>query len=87
MKYRRWTQEEKLSILALAEEKGIVEACRERGVSTGTFYSWKKKFDSEGEAGLSVRYQSKTWIQCSNATNVAFFKLILSYIFQISYCI
>ena len=60
MKYRRWIQEDKLSILALAEEKGIVEACRERGVSTGTFYSWKKKFDSEGEAGLSVRYQTKS---------------------------
>jgi putative transposase len=43
MKYKRWSLEEKLTILASSEEIGTVETCRKYGVSTGTFYSWKKK--------------------------------------------
>ncbi len=30
------------------------------GVSTGTFYSWRKKFDHQGEAGLKVTYNTKS---------------------------
>ncbi len=60
MKYKKWTLEEKLEILRLSEEIGIVEACRQRKVSTGTFYSWKKKFEARGEAGLKVTYQVKS---------------------------
>jgi putative transposase len=36
-----------------------VESSRKYGVSTGTFYSWKKKYDHKGEAGLKVRYDTK----------------------------
>lgn len=60
MKYKKWTLEEKLEILKLSEAIGIVEACRQRQVSTGTFYSWKKKFEHQGEAGLKVNYQVKS---------------------------
>ncbi len=56
MKYRKWSLEEKLEILCSSEELGIVETCRKYGVSTGTFYSWRKKFDNKGEAGLKVTY-------------------------------
>lgn len=45
MKYKKWFLEQKLEILSVSEEIGIIETCRKYSVSTGTFYSWKKKFD------------------------------------------
>ena len=60
MKYKKWTLEEKIKILSCSEEIGIVEACRKFSVSTGTFYSWKKKFDLKGEEGLKVTYDTKS---------------------------
>jgi putative transposase len=60
MKYKKWSLEEKLEILSFSEETGVVEACRKYGVSTGTFYSWKKKQEIHGEAGLKVTYDTKS---------------------------
>jgi putative transposase len=60
MKYKRWTLDEKLKILSSCDEVGAVETCRKYGVSTGTLYSWKKKFDQHGEAGLKVTYDTKS---------------------------
>lgn len=59
MKYKKWTLAQKLEILSSSEEIGVVETCRKYGVSTGTFYSWKKRFDQKGEAGLKVTYDIK----------------------------
>jgi putative transposase len=58
--YKKWTLEEKLKIIASSEETGVVETCRKYSVSTGTFYSWKKKFDNKGEAGLKVTYDTRS---------------------------
>lgn len=60
MKYKKWTLDQKLEILACSEEIGIVETCRKYSVSTGTFYSWQKKFESKGESGLKVTYDTKS---------------------------
>jgi putative transposase len=60
MKYKKWSLDEKLEILTVSEEIGVVESCRKYGVSTGTFYSWKKKFEHQGEAGLKVTYNNKS---------------------------
>jgi len=60
MKYKRWSLLEKLEILASSEEIGVVDTCRKYSVSTGTFYSWKKKFDNKGEDGLKVNYDLKS---------------------------
>ncbi|MFI8604207.1 transposase [Cellulophaga baltica] len=46
MKYKKWTLDQKLEILSISEAIGIIEACRKYGVSTGAFYSWKKKLES-----------------------------------------
>lgn len=59
MKYKRWSLDEKLEIIASSEEIGAVETCRKYSVSTGTFYSWRKKFDHKGEAGLKVISEPK----------------------------
>ena len=58
MKYKKWSLEEKLEILSRSEEIGVVETCRKYSLSTGTFYSWKKKYDNKGEAGLKVTYDT-----------------------------
>lgn len=60
MKYKKWTLAQKLEILSLGETTSIVDACRQYGVSTGTYYSWKKKFEHQGEAGLKVNYDTKS---------------------------
>lgn len=60
MKYKKWTLEEKLEILSISEEIGVVETCRKYSVSSGTFYSWKNKFEHKGEAGLRVTYDTKS---------------------------
>jgi|SRR5690554_605910 putative transposase len=60
MKYKKWSLTEKLEILSSAEEIGVVSACRKYSLSTGTFYSWKRKYDNHGEAGLKVTYDVKS---------------------------
>ena len=60
MKYKKWSLQEKLEILACSEELGIVETCRKYSLSTGTLYSWKKKHESQGEAGLKVTYDVRS---------------------------
>ena len=51
---------EKLEILEHAQEFGVVETCRKFSVSTGNYYSWRKKFDAQGKAGLKNTYQKKS---------------------------
>jgi putative transposase len=60
MKYKKWSLEQKLEILSYSDEIGVVDACLKYGVSTGTFYSWKKKFEHKGKAGLKVTYDTKS---------------------------
>lgn len=60
MKYKKWSLDQKLEILSISDEIGVVASCRKYGVSTGTFYNWKKKFDHQGEAGLKVTYNTKS---------------------------
>lgn len=60
MKYKKWALKEKLEILSTSDQNGVVETCRKYGVSTGTFYSWKKKFGHKGEAVLKVTYDTKS---------------------------
>ena len=38
----------------------MVETSRKYSVSTGTLYSWKKKHESQGEAGLKVTYDVRS---------------------------
>ena len=60
MKYKKWSLAEKLEILSSGDAIGVVESCRKYGVSTGTFYNWKKKHDNQGDAGLKVTYDTKS---------------------------
>jgi len=57
---RRWTLKEKIAILSEVENGNVVEVCRKHNFSTGSFYNWKKKFDTKGEEGLRVKYDNRS---------------------------
>ncbi len=60
MKYKKWSLSQKLTILQEALENGVIETCRKHNLSTGTYYLWKKKFDSQGESGLKPMVSNKS---------------------------
>ncbi len=45
MKYKKWTLDQKLEILSVTENIGIVVARRKYRLSTDTLHSCKKKFE------------------------------------------
>jgi len=57
---RKWTLEEKLAILEEASNGDVVEICRKHNLSTGTYYNWRKKFETKGESGLKVKYDNRS---------------------------
>ncbi|MFW5700835.1 MAG: transposase [Cyclobacteriaceae bacterium] len=52
MKKRSFTKEDKLQILKEASEQGVTATLEKHGIYPATFYSWKKKFETMGEAGF-----------------------------------
>lgn len=50
---KKFTQQEKLDILAEAKEKGVSMTLEKYDLYPGTYYYWVKKFKQEGEDGLS----------------------------------
>ena len=60
LKNKNWSLSEKLTILQEALENGVIETCRKHSLSTGTYYLWKKKFDSQGESGLKPMVSDKS---------------------------
>lgn len=53
MKKRKFTKEEKLQILKEAEEHGVQLTLRKHGVYNSTYYNWRKRYQIEGEGGIS----------------------------------
>jgi len=52
MEKRKFSKKEKLSILKKASEQGEKNTLDKYGLYPSTYYSWKKKFESMGEAGF-----------------------------------
>lgn len=56
---RRWTDDQKLSILSEADAPGssASEVCRRHGISSGLFYkwrSWRQQLDSDGQPNTDL---------------------------------
>ena len=51
-KRRKFSKEEKLSILKEAQENGVNATLLKHGIYPVTYYSWKKKYEEMGEAGF-----------------------------------
>lgn len=49
---KKFSKQEKLSIIKEASEQGITVTLEKYGIYPATYYSWKKKFESMGEEGL-----------------------------------
>ncbi|WMJ71954.1 transposase [Cytophagaceae bacterium ABcell3] len=52
VKKRTFTKEEKVKILKEAESNGVQVTLDKYGVYPATYYNWKKKFESMGDAGF-----------------------------------
>ncbi|MCR9286912.1 MAG: transposase [Bacteroidetes bacterium] len=66
MKKRSWNKEEKLKILKEAKSEGVQITLRKYGVYPATYYSWRKKYLVEGEAGIedtASRRKAKKYIR------------------------
>lgn len=59
MERKKWTLKEKLEILEEAGSGDVVTVCRKHGVSTSTYYNWRKRFDNRGEDGLKTTYDNR----------------------------
>lgn len=52
MQKRKFTKEQKLEILEEASLQGVQATMDKHGLYPTTYYSWKKKFETMGEAGF-----------------------------------
>ena len=52
MEKRTFTKEEKLQILNEVSERGVTATLEQHGIYPATYYSWKKKYETMGEAGF-----------------------------------
>ena len=52
MEKRTFTKEQKLEILKEATAHGVTATLEKYGIYPATYYSWRKKFDTMGEAGF-----------------------------------
>ncbi|GAB1415115.1 hypothetical protein MASR2M117_05420 [Paludibacter sp.] len=50
---RKFSKDEKLSIIKEAGEQGVNAMLEKHGIYPATYYSWKNKFESMGEEGLN----------------------------------
>jgi len=54
---RKFTPEEKHSILQEAEREGFTETCRKYNIANSVMTYWKKKYLSQGKDGLKANYK------------------------------
>ena len=58
-KKRKWSKEEKLAILEEVEKGGLQETLRKHGIYPSTYYSWRKRYQASGEAGLDEQARQR----------------------------
>ena len=70
MKYRRYTQEEKMEIIKIVEdsELGVKPTLKELNIHTSTFYKWYGRYHEKGFDGLAPKQRkgSKFWNKTPN---------------------
>ncbi|BDX37797.1 transposase [Tenuifilaceae bacterium CYCD] len=55
--HRKFTPEERLSILQEAEREGAIETCRKYSLSPSLLSKWKQRYLSRGVDGLKPKYK------------------------------
>jgi transposase len=62
MKRRRWSSEEKMSIVLeeFKQNRSISEVCREHPISQALYYPWRDAFLDGAKAGLRPKKETET---------------------------
>lgn len=55
---RKWSEAQKLQIIQEVESEGLTPTLRKYNLSQSLYHKWRKKFDSEGIAGLKPKYKT-----------------------------
>jgi transposase-like protein len=55
--HRKFTPEERLSIINEAEREGTIETCRKYNLSPSLLSKWKQRYLHKGVAGLKPQYK------------------------------
>ncbi len=56
----KWSLEQKITILEEAKNGDVGAVCHKYGVSTATYYNWKKRHDARGVEGLKGLYTEES---------------------------
>ena len=54
--YRKFSIDEKLSILQEGENNGVELTCRKYNISRSLYYRWRNSFNRQGPDGLAAKY-------------------------------
>ncbi len=54
--YRKYSIDEKLSILQEGENNGVELTCRKYDISRSLYYRWRNSFNRQGPDGLTPKY-------------------------------
>ncbi len=54
--YRKYSIDEKLSILQEGENNGVELTCRKYNISRSLYYRWRNSFNRQGPDGLAPKY-------------------------------
>ena len=54
--YRKFSIDEKLSILQEGENNGVELTCRKYNISRSLYYRWRNSFNRQGPDGLAPKY-------------------------------
>ncbi len=54
--YRKFSIDEKLSILQEGENNGVELTCRKYDISRSLYYRWRNSFNRQGPDGLAPKY-------------------------------
>lgn len=77
MARKKWSATEKLAILQEVKVNGVTETLRKHEIHYGTYYSWKQKFEIQGESGLEQgRQQSNPEIKRLQIENMRLKQLL-----------
>lgn len=79
-KKRSWSKEEKLQILKEAKDAGLELTLRKHGLFPATYYSWRKKYELNGEEGIddkATRQKTKEYI-CRLEDELSLLKQLLA---------
>ena len=76
MSRRKFSVEEKLAILKVAEANGITQTIRRHGIYAKMIYSWREQLEAKGQKGLKPYQRVDPELRRLQLENLALKKLV-----------